>query len=413
MNTASAFRFQLSRRILAIVAVGVPASVVSVAGCSGGGPFGTGNCGSETSPQHEECFAWPQPTATTAAATTGAGGAGGAGGGGGGMAGAGGSGAGGGDPVTCPSQDDAKTIFENANFNTTTLKSNGTLKSGNCCYQVVTEQICIGGRPFLVEEAPRTAAVRRGSGVAWGSAGAVAPRVADLSPGERAELAEAWTRDGLFEHASVASFGRFALELLAAGAPADLLDGAHRAALDEVRHARLCLSLASAYAGEPVEPARFPFDDRVEVTSDLAVLAARAAREGCVGETIAAVHAAEQLSRATDPAVRAALAIIAEDEARHAELAWRTVRWAIGEGGAPVRDAVAAVFASLGSAEAREEAASDDRLEAHGRLGSSATRAAAARALEEVVKPCGRALSRWGRERPQTPGSCGAPLATG
>src|SRR6185436_14431991 len=172
-----------------------------------------------------------------------------------------------------------------------------------------------------------------------------------------------------------------------------LVEGAHRAALDEVRHARLCLALASAYAGEPAAPARFPFEGSVEVTSDLAAVAARAAREGCVGETVAAVHAAEQLSRATDPAVRAALAIIAEDEARHAELAWRAVRWAIGEGGAPVRAAVAAVFAALGpEGDAVDGAIDDDRLEAYGRIGASAARASAARALAEVVEPCARAL---------------------
>src|SRR6185369_11435722 len=100
-----------------------------------------------------------------------------------------------------------------------------------------------------------------------------------------------WTRDGLFEHASVASFGRFALELLAAGAPAALVEDAHRAALDEVRHARLCFDLASAYAGEAIAPGAFPFEGRVEVTSDLASIASRAAREGCIGETIAAAVA--------------------------------------------------------------------------------------------------------------------------
>ena len=87
--------------------------------------------------------------------------------------------------------------------------------------------------------------------------------------------------------------------------------------------------------GEPIAPAPFPFDGRVEVSADLASIAARAVREGCINETLAAVQAAEQLARAEDPAVRAALAKIAEDEARHAALAWRTVAWALRAGRRP------------------------------------------------------------------------------
>src|SRR6185436_7062049 len=121
------------------------------------------------------------------------------------------------------------------------------------------------------------------------------PALDALSPGERAALAEAWARDALLEHASVASFGRFALELLAFGAPADLIEAAHRAALDEVRHARLCFALAGAYRGEALAPGAFPFDGAVRLAGDLAALAESAVLEGCVGETLAALQAAEQL----------------------------------------------------------------------------------------------------------------------
>ncbi len=82
--------------------------------------------------------------------------------------------------------------------------------------------------------------------------------------------------------------------------------------------------------------------------ASLARLAVSTLKEGCIGETVAAVIAAEQLARATDPAVRAALAGIAADEARHAELAWRTVAWAMDTGGPAVREAVdAALRAAL------------------------------------------------------------------
>jgi hypothetical protein len=269
-----------------------------------------------------------------------------------------------------------------------------------CCYIIQQYQDCTG-RPFLVE-GRAVAAPSCAGAPGWREEGAPQPRVDDLSAADRTALAEAWTRDGLFEHASIASFGRFALELLAAGAPADLVEDAHLAALDEARHAKLCLGLASAYAGAPVGPGAFPFGGGVEVTADLASIAARVAREGCVGETVAAVQAAEQLARATDPAVRAALAIIAEDEARHAELAWRAVVWAISAGGDRVRDAVARVLAevgvathgSVGGGAPHEDLASPGAgpLDRHGRLDPEEQRRLAARTVAEVVEPAARAL---------------------
>jgi hypothetical protein len=245
-----------------------------------------------------------------------------------------------------------------------------------CCYeaQVLTGLGCVGGRPFLVDEQPLTAPPQP---LAHGwTASTGAPRVVDRSPMERAALAESWTREALAEHASIASFARFALELLAAGADAELVEAAHRAALDEIEHARLCFALASAYAGAPIGPGPIPIPSHVEVSAELADLAVRVAREGCVGETIAAVVAAERLEHTRDPAEREALRVIAADEARHAELAWRTVVWAIGRGGDAVRRAV------LDALEEVQRAA----------IEPSPFAAVAALALRDVVGPAMRAL---------------------
>ena len=196
-----------------------------------------------------------------------------------------------------------------------------------------------GGRPYVNGDRAQVAPVERGAGSRGWSAGG-RPCVDGLTALERASLAAAWTAAASFEHASVASFARASLDLLAVGAPADLVVLAHEAALDEIRHAQLCFALAAAYAGEEIAPGSFPLGGEVRTGEGLAAVAVSAAIEGCVGETVAAVVAAEQLARATDPAVRAALAAIAADEARHAELAWRTVAWAISAGGSEVRAAV-------------------------------------------------------------------------
>ncbi|MFO0756091.1 MAG: ferritin-like domain-containing protein [Byssovorax sp.] len=266
--------------------------------------------------------------------------------------------------------------------------------AGQCCYEIASTPENCGstGRPFFVGERTVVAPADR-AGEGWRAA-AIVPSLDGLSGAERALLADAWTRDALGEHASIASFGRFALELLAERAPAELVTAAHQAAIDEVNHATLCFSLASAYRGEPVTPGAFPFGGAVHLATDLASLAESAVIEGCIGETIAALTAAEQLERATDPAVRAALSVIAADEARHAELAWATVAWAIRKGGAAVKRAVAAAFS--GAERTATSLTSNDpesaALDAHGMLTAAARAAVHARALREVVLPCAEAL---------------------
>jgi hypothetical protein len=264
------------------------------------------------------------------------------------------------------------------------------------------------GRPFLVGDRAIAAEARRSAARGWAAAPLV-PDVSALSREDRAALAEAWANDGRMEHASIASFSRFALELMAAGAPADLVEGAHRAALDEIEHARLCFGLASAYAGEAIAPGAFPFGGSVEVRESLPAIAAAIVREGCVGETLAALAAAEQRELATDPAVRAALQVIAEDEGAHAELAWRAVAWAIAEGGESVRRVVAEAFAEAerGALAADEMIAerSNEALAAHGRPGAAAMRAVSARGLAEVVLPAARALLGSARSTGSTAGA--------
>ncbi len=263
------------------------------------------------------------------------------------------------------------------------------LQSGSCCYLVTEEEGGCIGRPFLVDNSPRTASVERADR-GW-SLGVLAPDTTGLDAEVRRALAAAWAADALLEHASIAAFSRFSLELLAVGGPADLVAAAHQAALDEVRHARICFALAQSYAGAPLGPSAFPFQGSITVSSDLASFAAATAREGCIGETLSAIIAAEQLARATDPAVRRALSAIAEDESRHAELAWRTVAWAIERGGDAVRVAVAAALedaARYVPSVTTDTAIPPGILGSHGRLDATSTREAMARALDEVVRPC-------------------------
>jgi hypothetical protein len=63
-------------------------------------------------------------------------------------------------------------------------------------------------------------------------------------------------------------------------------------------------------------------------------------REGCVGETVAAIEAREAAKHVADPALRTLLLVISQDETRHAELAFRFVKWAPSQADATLERAV-------------------------------------------------------------------------
>jgi hypothetical protein len=254
------------------------------------------------------------------------------------------------------------------------------------------------GRAARVEGVARTSGVARGAAVeSWRDA-ALRPRVAHLDGATRARLAAAWIEDARMEHASIAAFSKTSLELLALGAPAELLAAAHAAAGDEIQHALACFALASAYAGRDLGPAPFAEAARMAPLTALDRVALETLHDGCVGETIAAVEAREAARLAEDPAVRARLAQIAEDEARHAELAWQILAWTLRSGGAEVAAAVGGALADLEAeldtrpAALPDAGGEDDSLAQHGRLGAGARARLAEDVMAQVVLPCLRAL---------------------
>lgn len=228
--------------------------------------------------------------------------------------------------------------------------SQGVFADGECCYQVAWECSpggvgcgCSHGRPFLVERVPMLAGARQSRD--WFDAQIPHPETSGLGPELRDVAARYWTSIALNEHASIASFHRVALELLAVGAPAELLAGAQRAALDEARHARRTFTLASHFAGAPIGPGCLPLSPSIAVATDRIALAVHTVREACVEETLSVAAAIEMRRQARDPAVCWVLDGIVRDEIRHAALAWRTIRWVAEVEGRPARDAIRAAFA--------------------------------------------------------------------
>ncbi|APR75571.1 Hypothetical protein A7982_00917 [Minicystis rosea] len=260
---------------------------------------------------------------------------------------------------------------------------------GACCYQ--WQALCAGGRALRGPEGPLVAPTETRED--W-MAKNVAVDVTAIPPAMRAALAMHWEREAAFEHASVASFARAALSLLAAGAPPDLVAATHTAAIDEVHHAQVGYALASAYAGAPRGPSALPLAGALGEVS-LATIAVETFIDACAGESTAALSLREAAMAADNPKLCAILSRIAEDEERHAELAWRTVAWALHQGGDGVAEALANAVASLRAelcAPEPERTDADPDLSSFGVLGASARRSIRLRALAEVVLPCADAL---------------------
>jgi hypothetical protein len=146
--------------------------------------------------------------------------------------------------------------------------------------------------------------------------------------------ARRWAEDARAEAASVPAFLRLAEELAREGARG-LAERALGAARDEVRHTRACLALASHYAGAPLEVTPVPLLPPRAPT--LETLAVESLVDGFVGEGRAAADARAALAGERDPLARRALALIAVDEQRHADLGRDVARFAMARGGAPVR----------------------------------------------------------------------------
>ena len=257
---------------------------------------------------------------------------------------------------------------------------------------------CVTGRPFLVHGSERLAErAERGD---WRSAN-VTPAVDSCSDSVRARLAAYWTRVGLMEHASIAAFARFTLYLLAVGAPPDLVNLSQQAIGDETEHARLAFSLASAYGGASLGPGAIALDGSLDgfgVTDLVATLL----REGCIGETVAAIEARDAQEDTQDPVVRKVLETIARDELRHAELAWRTLGWLVLSGRvsrAAAQHEVAQALAEMKSCPVRS--ATTDDLGPFGVVSDARRDELRRAAATQVIGPCAEALLR--SDRPTRP----------
>lgn len=247
---------------------------------------------------------------------------------------------------------------------------------------------CAIGRPLLVDGSIR--ATRTTGREGWSGA-SVNPKTEGLSPELIDALAAKWSDVAAMEHASVASFARFTLQLMALGAPSDLLAATQQAASDEVEHARMAYAVASAYAGRSIGPDALDLAG-VRIETDRATVLRGLIEEACVGEAIGVAEARAYAETSSDRAIADLLNQVANDEQRHAALAWRTLRWMLN--GADERIIAIARDAFERAAESMrlQPAVAGPFAEEHGLWPADRIAELRRKAVDEVVMPCARAL---------------------
>lgn len=252
---------------------------------------------------------------------------------------------------------------------------------------------CAIGRPMTIEGHARVAFPR--DRLDWASDGRATATT--YEPSIRAALAERWATIAAMEHASIGSFARFTVQLLALGAPAELLAATQRAAADEVEHAKLAYALASDFAGRTLGPGPLEGVGAPIPTAEEDVLRSLVI-EACIGETLGVAEALATADACADPGIRSVLERIASDEQRHAELAWQTLAWMLSRGEfgpmaerGPILRAV--VFAAIRETDALYVEGVDHVVDRPaGLLSSREIVQIRRRAFEEIIRPCLAAL---------------------
>ena len=216
---------------------------------------------------------------------------------------------------------------------------------------IVVSMLAIGGgwgRPLRVRGRQVHPELREGADWTQGER----PDPTGLDQPTRRALEALWLHDAQKEHASVPAFSRVSWMLAAVGAPADLLEWSHRAALEEIAHTRLCFALAAGYGGRShtVEPMPELLVGGFELKGDaLVVLATESLGDGCQLEDFNADIAAECARVCEQPVTRAVLERIAREERSHADFSWAVITWLLERAGGTVRPALQHALARLPS----------------------------------------------------------------
>lgn len=154
----------------------------------------------------------------------------------------------------------------------------------------------------------------------------------------RPSIGAFWRETGRTEYASVVAFLKLAIELIAVGAPPDLVLDATNDARDEMRHAQNCFAIAQAFDGKILRPAAFPVVSTATMILhwrllSLCRIGVSAIVDGALYESVSARIMAKMSKKCDDKVLGQKLKELAEDEFRHSAHGWEIAKWCIAEGG--------------------------------------------------------------------------------
>jgi hypothetical protein len=139
----------------------------------------------------------------------------------------------------------------------------------------------------------------------------------------QAAIAE-WTARMVNEHVSSRVFAGLLPQMMRAGVDAAFQRAAADAAVDELRHARLCAAVVEALGGEARAP--LPDLDEVPLHEDVDVLEALLRNVlvvSCLNETVAVALLESNRRLVTESTLRRVLTEILADEVGHSRLGWQ------------------------------------------------------------------------------------------
>lgn len=254
--------------------------------------------------------------------------------------------------------------------------------------------LCGIGRPFLVESEARLAdAVLRGDWLLDFETN-LARLQGGQSPEKRERLADGWRTIARMEHASIAAFARFQLQLLSLGAPAALVEATNQALVDETLHARTAFALTSLLSGTAEGPGPLEIRGALgdESIEDIALMVLL---EGCIGETTAAMEAKWAAEQCGEGTLRELLEGIARDEKRHSDLAWQFIAWATLGRPHLTTELLSRAFSESKNQKRVASVETDEEwISAYGLVPERVRNELRARALNDIVVPCLAALER-------------------
>ncbi|HXC51796.1 MAG TPA: hypothetical protein VN634_12980 [Candidatus Limnocylindrales bacterium] len=202
------------------------------------------------------------------------------------------------------------------------------------------------GRPLRVRGRQLFPELRKGSDWTRGAR----PDASGLDQATRTALEALWLHDAQKEHASVPAFSRISWMLAAVGAPSELMEWAHRAALQEIEHTRLCFALAAGYGGRSHSVEAMPdlllggLDSKAD---PIVTLASESLTDGCQLEDFNADVACECSLACEEPITGAVLEQIAREERSHADFSWALLDWLLERHPDRVRPAIQKALCGL------------------------------------------------------------------